>query len=151
MEKIEFLSRYHNIKTRIEKKKEYIDFCEERSYAVNGMTFEERIGTNPNRNTDAPFVIWVYKKIEAEAEFSKLEKELAQAKAEIEEAISSIHVDELERVLVYRYIDWKKWEEVASLCYCSIATVYRWHRTALKLLEIKETTQVDDTSKDDSP
>lgn len=137
MEKIEFLSRYHNIKTQIEKKKEYIDFCEERSYAVNGMTFGERIGTNPNRNADAPFVKWVYKKIETETELSKLEKELVQAKAEIEEVILSLGNSDYQRLLTYRYLEWRTWEDICDTMYLSLSTIKRWHKKALEMLNIE--------------
>ena len=72
MDRIEFLSGYHNLEIKIQKKREYIAFCEERSLAIPGPSYGEKIGSNPNQNNDAPFVKWIYKKIEAETELKEL-------------------------------------------------------------------------------
>lgn len=136
MDKTEFLSRYHNLEIKIQKKKEYIDFCDERSLSIPGPSYGEKIGTNPNRNTDAPFVKWIYKKIDAEAELKELEEKASKTKMEIEEMIANLKNDDFERILTYRYIDWLTWDEIGERMYLSRSTVKRWHKEALELIKI---------------
>lgn len=134
MDRIEFLSGYHNLEIKIQKKREYIAFCEERSLAIQGPSYGEKIGSNPNQNTDAPFVKWIYKKIEAETELKELKVKAAKTKLEIEESIANLKNDDFERILTYRYIDWLTWDEIGSRMYLSRSTIKRWHKDALKLI-----------------
>ena len=138
MDKIEFLSRYHDLKIKIQKKKEYITFCDERSLSISGPSYGEKIGSNPNRNTEAPFVKWIYKKIEAEETLKEMEKEIVEVKNEIEETISNLDNEDYEKLLTYRYIDWLTWREIADILYVSRATLYRWHNDAIDKLQIKK-------------
>lgn len=138
MDKIEFLSRYHDLKIKIQKKKEYITFCDERSLSISGPSYGEKIGSNPNRNTEAPFVKWIYKKIEAEETLKEMEKEIVGVKNEIEETISNLDNEDYEKLLTYRYIDWLTWREIADILYVSRATLYRWHNDAINKLQIEK-------------
>ena len=65
MDKKAYLCRYHNLLEKIEKKKEYIRFCDERAKSVPGQDFSiERVDHTPPY--EAPFVKWVLKGIDAE-------------------------------------------------------------------------------------
>lgn len=134
MDKTEFLSRYHNLEIKIQKKKEYIDFCEERSNSIPGPCYD-KIGSNPSPNLDAPFVKWIYRKIDAEAELKELEEKAAKAKTDIEEVISNLENEDYKRLLTYRYIDWLTWDEIGERMYLSRSTVKRWHKEALETME----------------
>lgn len=137
MDKIEFLSRYHNLKIKIQKKKDYIAFCDERSLSIPGPSYGEKIGTNPSPSKDAPFVFWIYKKIEAEEKLKEMEEQIVVVKKEIEEAISSLGNEEYEKLLAYRYFDWMIWDDIADKLYVSRSTVKRWHAIAIDALAIK--------------
>lgn len=136
MDKIKFLNRYHNLKIKIQKKKEYIDFCEERSNLIPGPVYEEKIGSNPNRNTDAPFTVWILKKIDAERELKELEESIKKVKSEIESAIAKLDNVDYQKILTYRYIDGLTWREIGESMYLSKSSVYRWHDDAVEKLEI---------------
>lgn len=41
-------------------------------------------------------------------------------------------------ILIYRYIDWLSWIEIANKIYCSLASVYRKHNEALEKLIVPE-------------
>lgn len=138
MDKIEFLSRYHDLKVKIQKKKDYIAFCDERSLSIPGPSYGEKIGTNPSPSKDAPFVFWIYKKIEAEEKLKEMEEQIFVVKKEIEEAISSVNNETYEKLLTYRYIDWLSWREIWELLYISKATLYRWRDDAIDKLQIKK-------------
>lgn len=134
MDKIKFLCKYHNLQIQIAKKKEYIAFCEERSNSIPGPCYD-KIGTNPSPNLDAPFVKWIYRRIDAEAELKELEEKAAKAKMEIEDSISNLKNEDYERLLIYRYIDWLTWDEIGERMYMSRSTVKRWHKEALETME----------------
>lgn len=133
MDKKTYLCRYHNIQEQIEKKKRYIEFCDERASAIPGPVYGERIN-NPSPSFEAPFVRWIFKGIEAEEELEELEKKLKIVKMEIEKAINSIQDEELQMILTYRYIDWLTWDEICGRIYCSLASVKRKHDKAINEL-----------------
>lgn len=137
MDKIKYLCKYHNLQIQIEKKKEYISFCEERSNSIPGPCYD-KIGTNPSPNLDAPFVKWIYRRIDAEAELKELEEKALKAKMEIEDSIAKLDDPDLERVLIYRYIDWKSWKEISEKMFYSSSTVRRKHEEALDKLVIEK-------------
>lgn len=137
MDKKTYLCRYHNLLEAIEKKKQYIDFCEERASSTPGPSYGERIN-NPNPNTEAPFVRWIFKKIEAEEELQELEKKLKETKIQIEITINAIQDEELQMILTYRYIDWLTWSEIGAKIYYSDKTIRRKHDRALGLLKIDQ-------------
>lgn len=136
MEKTEFLCKYHNLQIRIAKKKEYIRFCDERAQVVPGPTYGERIGSNPSPSLDAPFVRWVYRRIEAEKDVQALEEEAKKVKTTIEEAVAKLDNPEFQQIMIYHYIDWLTWEEIATKTYSSKSTVRRHHSEALEILEL---------------
>lgn len=137
MDKKTYLCRYHNILELIERKKEYIAFCNERSSSIPGQDFTQpRVDHTPSY--EAPFVKWILKASDAEAELKKLEEKAIRVKAEIEATIATVNNEELEMILNYRYIDWLSWDEICVKVYCSQASIYRKHREALEKLHIKK-------------
>jgi len=137
MDKINYLCRYHNLIEKIEKKKEYIAFCNERAGSIPGPSYGERIN-NPSPSHDAPFVKWVYRAIDAEEELKRLEDKARDAKQEIETAIAKLEDETLQMILIYRYIDWLTWNEIATRVYYSDKTVRRKHDLAIGLLEFDQ-------------
>ncbi len=136
MDKKEYLSRYHNLQLRIGKKKEYIAFCRERADSIPGPCYGERVGTNPNRNTEAPFEKWIIRALDAEHELKDLEAKAEKVKFEIESTIAKLEDETMQMILVYRYIDWLTWIEISNKIYWSIATVKRKHEAAIDALKI---------------
>jgi len=140
MDKKEYLSRYHNLQLRIGKKKEYIAFCRERADSIPGPCYGERVGTNPNRNTEAPFEKWILRALDAEHELKDLEAKAEKVKSEIESSIAKLEDETMQMILVYRYIDWLTWIEISNKIYCSLASVYRNHREAIEKLIVPDST-----------
>ncbi|MBR5990442.1 MAG: hypothetical protein IK034_01220 [Bacilli bacterium] len=135
MDKKTFLCRYHNILEKIERKKEYIAFCDERSHSIPTQDFTQpKVDSTPSGT--APFVRWLYKKMEAEEELAELKKEADTIKSEIEAAIATIGDEFLEMLLVYRYIDWLTWPRIWEKLYISESTQRRWHAKALEKMTV---------------
>ncbi|MBP5343351.1 DUF1492 domain-containing protein [bacterium] len=135
MDKKTYLCRYHNILEKIEKKKRYIKFCQERASSPPGLDFTiPRVDHTPSN--DAYFVRWVFKEIEAEEELEELEKKLETVKMEIERSINTVKDEELQMLLTYRYIDWLTCDEICVKIFCSIESVKRKHERAIEMVKI---------------
>lgn len=106
------------------------------SLTIPGPSHGEKIGSNPNRNTDAPFIKWIYKKIEIDEEIVKLEEKLKNLKSEAILKIEELENENFKTILVKRYIEGQSWEVIASTLFISKRTAIRWHDAALKLLKI---------------
>ena len=89
---------------------------------VQGVFYGERIGTNPNRNLEAPFVKTIEKIWERElnAAIDKLE--------DVEERL----------LLKYRYLKNESWEDIAMDLNVSYRTVHRIHAAALRNFVVPE-------------
>jgi len=130
LEKKEYLCRYHNIEEKIIKKKAYIAFCEEKAKSIPGPIYDD-MPHSPNPNTEAPFVKWVFRRIDAEAELKVLLDNAAMVKAEIEATIARMINEEERRVLILHYIDWLPWSEIENAMFQSKSSLMRLHRRAL--------------------
>ena len=108
MDKKEYLLKYHNLIIKIEKKKRFLKILEETSFS---------------------------KSIFINDEINKLIEKSIIIKQEILNYIKNLDED-LQSVLIYRYIEYLTWNEIATKLFISIRTVYRWHKKALNLLEI---------------
>ena len=133
MDKKEFLCRYHNLIEKIDKKKAYIAFCEERAQSIPGQDFSiERVDHTPSY--EAPFVKWVLRGLDAERELKNLEEAASKVKNEIESTISKMINEDERTVLILHYIDWLSWAEIEDAMYASKSTLMRLHRRALENL-----------------
>lgn len=102
MDKKTYLCRYHNLLEKIQKKKEYIAFCDERASSIPGQDFTTpRVDHTPSY--EAPFVKWIIKAADAKRELETLEEQCGRVKAEIETAISKLGDEDLQMVLIFRY------------------------------------------------
>ena len=130
LEKKEYLCRYHNLIEKIERKKQYIAFCEERSHSIPGQDFsQERVDCTPSY--EAPFVKWVLRGLDAERELKELEASASVVKVEIESSISKMMNEDERLVLTLHYLDWLSWSEIEDAMYASKSTLMRLHRRAL--------------------
>lgn len=137
MDKKTYLCRYHNLLEKIQKKKEYIAFCDERASSIPGQDFTTpRVDHTPSY--EAPFVKWIIKAADAKRELETLEEQCGRVKAEIETAIFKLGDEDLQMVLIFRYIDWLSWIEISNKIYCSIASVYRKHNEAIEKLIVRD-------------
>lgn len=136
MDKKNYLCKYHNLERRIEYLKKDIERCDELALSISGPVYDSDMPRSPNRNLEAPFVKWIYRRIDDEQELKRLEPEAEALKATIIDAISKIGDTELESVLIYRYIYWNSWNEISSKIYVSSTTARRLHTKALDAFKI---------------
>jgi hypothetical protein len=108
------------------------------SFSIPGPSYGEKIGSNPNRNTDAPFVKWIYKKIEIDEKIKILEEKLKNIKSQALLIIEELENEDFKTILVKRYIEGENWDVIASAIFVSKRTAIRWHDAALELLKLDD-------------
>ncbi len=105
---------------------------------VQGVFYGERIGTNPNRNLDAPFVKTIEKIWEREQSLNEKIDRLVDLKTEINAAIDKLEDVEERLLLKYRYLKNESWEDIAMDLNVSYRTVHRIHASALRNFVVPE-------------
>ena len=134
MDIIEFLSRAHKIRVKIERLTLEYEEYQSRASSIPGPNYDREI-VDHTRNLEAPFVKWVYKSIEVEDKIKKLNDELPKVEAEIIDVISKLSNTDYRLVLIYRYLDWMNWDNIANKMYYSNPTIRRWHNSAIEELK----------------
>lgn len=105
---------------------------------VQGVFYGERIGTNPNRNLEAPFVKTIEKIWEREQSLNEKIDRLVDLKTEINAAIDKLEDVEERLLLKYRYFKNESWEDIAMDLNVSYRTVHRIHASALRNFVVPE-------------
>ena len=72
---------------------------------------------------------------ESDEKYDNALHDYSMLRREIETAIESLHDDELETVLIYRYLDYKDMEQIAECMNYSLSTVERRHKKAIEKIE----------------
>ena len=94
----EYLEQIRELEHKIYCMKLRSEYYDKMSLSIPGPTYGEKIGSNPNRNTEAPFMKWLFKKDEIDREIGKLEEKLNSLKAEAIVKIETLENEELERI-----------------------------------------------------
>lgn len=105
---------------------------------VQGCCYGEHIGSNPNRNVEAPFVKTIEKIWEREQKINEKIDKLVDLKSEIDTAIDRIENVDERLLLKYRYLKNQSWEDIAIDLNVSYRTVHRIHASALRNFTVPE-------------
>jgi hypothetical protein len=131
----EYLSRYHNTKVKIEKLQALVDTYIRLANEIPGIQFDA-IRVDGGKSLKAPFEKWILKTLDYEIEIKEMKRKLPGYKKEAIQAIEEIEDQNYQLILVYRYIDWLSWRQIAERMFFSSATIRRWHDKALLEIEI---------------
>lgn len=135
-----WLNRAYKIDELIKLDKKKIEEWEELSTAIGGFSFDDKVQTSTNTST--PFVEKILKKDDAIKKYNERIVERYNIKEEIDEVINSIGENEIIQVLDYRYLQFLKFREIASLMYVGLGSVHRLHNRGIcevkKILEQME-------------
>ena len=105
---------------------------------IQGCTYGEKIGTNPNRNLEAPFIKTIEKIWEYEQKIDAKINRLVDLRAAINAAIESMENPEERLLLKYRYLKNESWEDISYDLNVSYRTVHRIHASALNNFVVPE-------------
>ena len=98
---------------------------------IQGCSYGEKIGSNPNRNLEAPFIRTIEKIWELEEKINNQIVRLVSLQSEIDEAINQMSDSGEKLLLKYRYLHNLDWTDVAKRMAVSERTVHRIHSSAL--------------------
>ena len=129
------VSEVQRLRFRISKQKELIDYYEQMSHTLGGSDYShERVDCT--RNLEAPYVRWIFKRIEAEEKLKEMESALVVKVDELATLIDQLDNVDYKKILTYRYVLDTDWYDMPSVLNYSSSTIYRFHRLAL--VELKK-------------
>lgn len=132
----EYLERIGKLERKINAMKMRSSEYDRLSLSIPSPSYGEKIGSNPNRNTDAPFLKWIIKKHEIDAEIVKLEAKLKEMQADALLKIEALDSEDHKNVLMMRYIKYMEWNDICKSLFASRRTIMRWHEKALELIVV---------------
>lgn len=132
----EYLEQIGKLEHKIQCMKERAEYYDQMSLSIPGPSYGEKIGSNPNRNLEAPFIKWLIKLDEIKREIAKKEEELKNLKAEVLIKIEALDNEDYKNILALRYISCLTWGKICGKLYISLSTVKRWHKTSVEMLNI---------------
>jgi DNA-directed RNA polymerase specialized sigma subunit len=127
----EYLSRYHNMRLKLEKLEYLHEDYIRMSHYIPGVQFD-LIRVSGTKSLKAPFEKWVHKAMEVHYEIEQIKEDLQNIKNEILSAICDLENIDYKRILIYRYIDWLSWREIADKMFYSSASIRRMHDKAIE-------------------
>ena len=134
MTPLEQLEQIRHMYFKIHKQEELIDYYELMSNTLGGGDFSTE-WVNKTRNYDAPFVKWIYKKIDAEQELKNMEIELKNKISEAGRILSQLSNKDLSTVMTLRYCCNLSWSQIAEKAHYSVSSVRRYYKKACEELE----------------
>ena len=135
-----YLSRYYYTKQKIKLMQEETEEFIRLANSIPGISFDQ-IRVDGTKSLKAPFEKWIQKTLENEQLITQLKRKLPNIKGEIICVIDQLEDSKLKMLLIYRYIDWLSWSEIAKNMVYSSATVRRWHAKALAQIVIPKKRQ----------
>lgn len=90
------------------------------------------------RSTEAPFTKMVHKVLELEEKVDKLKEQRDALQAEITAVIEKLSNEDYKALLILRYLQDLDWGVVCAKLSIAKTTAMRWHREALKDINIPE-------------
>lgn len=130
----DYLSQYHQTLVKIRKIQDLVDVYIRLANEIPGVQYDA-IRVDGGKNLKAPFEKWILKALDYENQIEELKRTLPIIKADVIVEIEKLEDENQRKVLIYRYIDWHTWNEIAELMYISLSTVKRWHKNALEVLK----------------
>ena len=132
----ERLSRYYKAKKDIEYIQRQLNRLRESASDIQATNYD-RIQVDGSRDADT--IGNIVARIEEKADaLEKAKVKARQIMLDIEDTLDTIRKPEIREVLCLRYIELKKWEEIADTMSYSTTHVKRLHSKGLKILEVKE-------------
>ena len=132
----EYLSRYHETKVKIKELEQIVAEYIRLANSIPGINFDQ-VRIDGTKSLQAPFEKWILRALDDEMLIESLNKELPNIKCEIIAIIDEVDDKELRKVLIYRYIDWNNWNEIAAKMSYSYSTARRLHDRAIKAIKVK--------------
>lgn len=133
MEKPKIIIELKDLEKKKARLEELIVHYDRMSLSVPGPNYDREV-VDGTKSHDAPFVKWVYKKIEAEEVLKNVILRIDEKKRELDDMLDAID-EEMAMVIRYRYIIKEDWDDIAKHMNYAISTVYKLHAKGLDMLK----------------
>lgn len=130
LEKLYEIQKYRN---RISKQEELIQYYETMSHSLGGGGYEEKVQCT--RNLDAPFVKWIYKKVDAEAVLKEMKVKFNDMVEEVTPIIESLESIDYRKIINYKFILGYDWSDICDLMHISLSTAHRYLKKSMLELD----------------
>ena len=134
----EYLKQAYLLDKQIQVEVKELEQLREMRGTIQGCSYGEKIGTNPNRNLEAPFIKTIEKIWEYEQKINQKIDRLVDVKAAIDAAIEKMDSADERLLLKYRYLKNERWEDISYELNVSYRTVHRIHASALNNFSVPE-------------
>lgn len=127
-----WLNRAYKIDELIQIDKRKLEELEELATTITAIPISEKVQSSSK--LDPCYMNDVLKIDETRRKLNNRIVERHNIKMEIDEAINSISDNEIVQVLDYRYLQFLKFRDIASVCYMSVGKVQHLHDKGITLL-----------------
>ena len=135
MDAIEFLSQAYHIDLRINSKLEQLESLNSLAAKATATFGNEPVsGTRDMQRREAI----ICKIVDLEREINDDIDQMVDTKRELRELVESISNVEYRTVLELRYLNFKKWEQIAVAMHYALRTVHYIHDKAIEFLEERD-------------
>lgn len=135
MDIISELGKLKEMKDKISKIENQIEYCKEQAIKISGPVFgEEKVHTQPT--CKAPFEKWIWRQLDLEKELDNIKNDFETLSIKITDEIT--HLIKNEQVLkafLYREISFMKYMDIAEKLNISKSYVYRLHDLGAKVIK----------------
>ena len=132
----EYLKQAYRLDLRIDSDIAEMEHLREMACSISTPCLEER--HDPNHPNEAPFVRSLEKMLLLEEKINSEIDRLVDLKAQMREVIDAVPDPDERMVLRYRYIHNMTWEKIGDALHADRTTVYRWHNTAIRHVELPD-------------
>ena len=134
----EYLKQAYLLDKQIQVEVKELEQLREMRGTIQGCSYGEKIGTNPNRTLEAPFIKTIEKIWDYEQRIDAQINRLVDLRSEINAAIESMENPEERLLLKYRYLKNESWEDISYELNVSYRTVHRIHASSLNNFVVPE-------------
>ena len=121
----EYLKQAYLLDKQIQVEVKELEQLREMRGTIQGCSYGEKIGSNPNRNMEAPFIKTIEKIWEYEQKIDKKINRLVDLRSEINAAIEKMDNPEERLLLKYRYLKNESWEDISYELHVSSRPAHR--------------------------
>lgn len=132
----EYLSQVYCLDRKIKYDLKELEALREMSCGISSPNLGERV--SGSKSTEAPFVRALERVWEQEARINAEIKQLEETKEQIRRTIEAVGNYDERCLLLYRYIQHMKWEDICLELHISISTAKRWHQSALRKIRVPQ-------------
>lgn len=126
----EYLKQAYLLDKQIQVEVKELEQLREMRGTIQGCSYGEKIGTNPNINLEAPFIKTIEKIWEYEKKIDGKINRLVDLRSEINTAIEMMENSEERLLLKYRYLKNESWEDISyelNVSYRTVHRIYKWY------------------------